>query len=124
MELLFSGAFLQKSSIEFMGNEMSQIMINVSKDFTRMPCVRHRADGPFSGEEFREDILLPALQAHDKVVVNLEGCLALGSSFLDEAFAGLVRAKKYTAKELQKKLIIKFSVESYVDEAWNFIRSA
>lgn len=103
---------------------MSETMINVSKDFTRMPCVRHRVDGPFSGEEFREEILLPALEAHDKVIVNLEGCLALGSSFLEEAFAGIVRAKKFTAKELQKKLEIRFSVESYVEETWKFIRSA
>jgi len=103
---------------------MSEAMIEVSKVFTRMPCVRYRVDGPFSGEEFREDLLVPALEKNEKVVVDLEGCLALGSSFLDEAFAGLVRTKKFTKKELERKLQIKFSIQSYVDEAWKFIRSA
>lgn len=89
-----------------------------------MPCVRHRADGPKSGEEFREDILLEALQNNDTVTVDLDGVLTLGSSFLDEAFGGLVREGYFTHAELKKKLIISFTLQSYVDEAWHYIKNA
>lgn len=103
-----------------MGNKV----INVSTDFAKMPCVRYRKDGKKSGEEFREDILVPALQDNEKVVVNLNGVIALGSSFLDEAFGGMVRKGYYTAKELKKRLVIDFSLDSYVNEAWKYINDA
>ncbi|MDH4567754.1 DUF4325 domain-containing protein [Pseudomonas sp. BN414] len=99
-------------------------MINVSKEFARMPCVRSRKDGPQSGEEFRDDILIPALRNNERVIVDLNGVIALGSSFLDEAFGGLVREGVYTAQELHRKLTINFSLQSYVNEAWGYIDGA
>lgn len=86
-----------------------------------MPCVRSRKDGKKSGQEFREDFLAPALRQNEKVIVDLDGVLTLGSSFLDEAFGGLVRAEGFSPRELKSKLIIKFSLASYVDEAWKYI---
>ena len=103
---------------------MTNMTIYVAKDFTKMPCVRKRADGIKSGEEFRDDVLLPALKTNDKVTVDLNGVLALGSSFLEETFGGLVRKGHYTAKELKSKLTILFQVESYVNESWNYVKEA
>jgi hypothetical protein len=77
-----------------------------------------------SGEEFRDDVLLPALKKSDEVIVDLNGVLTLGSSFLEEAFGGLVRKGYYTAKELKSKLVIKFQLDSYVAEAWDYVKSA
>lgn len=103
---------------------MKTMTIYVAKDFTKMPCVRRRDDGKKSGEEFRDDILLPALKANDLVTVDLNGVLALGSSFLEEAFGGLVRKGYFTAKELSSKLIIIFQVESYIKETWDYVKAA
>lgn len=69
--------------------------IRVDRDFTRYPGPRYRKDGPFSGEEFRERLLEPALRKavaeREDLVVVLDGVAGYGSSFLDEAFAGLLR---------------------------------
>lgn len=74
--------------------------------FTDMPIGRYREDGEYSGEVFREDVLLPALRENSKVVLNLDGAFGFGSSFLDEAFAGIIRNGVYTLKELSQKLEI------------------
>lgn len=103
---------------------MSTTTIYVAKDFSKMPCVRNRADGKKSGEEFRDDVLLPALRTYDKVTVDLDGVLSLGSSFLEETFGGLVRKGHYTEKELSSRLIIKFQVKSYVTETWAYVKAA
>lgn len=67
--------------------------INISRDFARYPFGRYRTDGPYSGERFREEFLIPAFRADGElVVVDLDGAIGMGSSFLEEAFGGLVRA--------------------------------
>lgn len=78
--------------------------INVARDFTRWPAGRYRADGPFSGEVFRDDILVPALAKAEVVEVELDGTRGYGSSFLEEAFGGLVRLGRFTSEQLLKRL--------------------
>lgn len=69
--------------------------INISSDFTRYPGPRYAKDGPFSGEVFRCEVLAPALReatTHGGLVtVYLDGVAGYGSSFLEEAFGGLLR---------------------------------
>lgn len=65
---------------------MTEKKINLVTEFTDAPGGRSRLLGPHSGEEFREDVLRPALASFDVVEVNLDGALGLPSSFLDEAF--------------------------------------
>ena len=52
---------------------MVEKLISVS-EFSRFPGGRWKKDGPFSGEEFRDTIVIPALKAAkaagDKVVVS------------------------------------------------------
>lgn len=103
---------------------MSQRKIAVAEEFAVMPIVREIKDGPYSGESFRVEHLVPALQQYDSVIVDLDGVLSLGSSFLEEAFGGLVRHHGYSAKDLKKRLTIKFELESYVAEAWLSIEQA
>lgn len=99
-------------------------ILSVAKDFSRFPAGRHRADGPYSGERFRDEKLLPALLSNTTVVVDLDGCLGYGSSFLEEAFGGLVREKTLSLEELQSKLDIRSSDSSLSTEIWSYIRSA
>lgn len=65
--------------------------IRVATDFSRFPGGRFRRDSEFSGEQFRDDVLKPALAHYDRVIVLLDGTSGYPSSFLEEAFGGLVR---------------------------------
>ena len=65
-------------------NEPKQI--SLVKDFTDAPGGRTRLQGDFSGEEFRETRIEPALREDSHVIVDLDGALGLPSLFLDEAF--------------------------------------
>jgi hypothetical protein len=72
-------------------------------DFTEFPGGRYREDGEFSGEQFRDDVLIPALADHDRVVVILDGTAGYPSSFLEEAFGGLIR-NGISRAEIDRKL--------------------
>ena len=99
-------------------------IINV-KDFSKYPGPRYIRLGDFSGEEFRNNILIPALKQNDEVTVNFDGVYGYGSSFLEEAFGGLVRrgVDKNKIKKLKDNLIcnddpsIIVEVKKYIDEA-------
>lgn len=100
--------------------------IEVAKDFSDVPAGRLKKDGPASGEGFRE-LLLAKLRSSDKVDVVLDGAEGYGSSFLEEAFGGLVRLGLFTADELKKRLNIIARSEPfkiYVTEIWGYIERA
>ena len=66
--------------------------INIARDFSPVPAGRFLADGPDSGERFRTDFLLPAFRAGDQnIEIEIDGTAGYGSSFLEEAFGGLIR---------------------------------
>ena len=100
-------------------------MISIAKDFSDVPWGRVPADGDFCGENFREQKLLPALRASkDKIIVDLDGVEGLGSSFLEEAFGGLVWNGHFTADELRGRLEITTTqpeYEMYRDLIWQYI---
>lgn len=83
--------------------------IAVARDFTRYPGPRYRSTGPFSGEEFRDRILTPALRTAiangGSVVVVLDNVAGYGSSFLEESFGGLIRVG-FNKSDLDKHLVI------------------
>lgn len=84
---------------------MTAHTIHVAKDFSAHPAGRFRRHGPFTGEVFREDFLRPALSRYDKVVVDFTGVGGVRSSFLEEAFGGLVRCD-VPQQELDKVNIV------------------
>lgn len=81
-------------------------VINVAEDFSPYPGGRYPKDGEGNGTEFREKFLKPALASDGQVIVNLDGAAGYPSSFLDEAFAGLVRLKSATPNEVLSKFKI------------------
>jgi hypothetical protein len=95
--------------------------INVAKDYSRFPAGRFRTDGPYSGERFREELLAPALNAAEIVEVNLDGVSGFGSSFLDEAFGGLIRAHVLSSTEASKRIKLHASDESLVNEILSYM---
>src|SRR5690242_15094385 len=100
------------------------MLIDIARDFSDTPAGRFRADGPFSGEEFRERILLPPIVNNEEVVVNMDGVEGLGSSFLEEAFGGLVRLGYFTQNDLKRRLIIRTDDETILEEIWDYIETA
>ncbi len=71
------------------------ISIIIKDDYTDIPGGRFKREGAYSGEEFRDNILLKrfeeAVSNNEKLLINFDGCFGFGTSFLEEAFGGLVR---------------------------------
>lgn len=95
-------------------------IINISKDFSRYPGLRFKKTSDHSGEEFREDLLIPALDK-GPVSIELDDTVGLGPSFLEEAFGGAVR-KGYTLTQVELTLVSKNY--KLIQKIWEYIRNA
>ncbi|HHQ4450892.1 MULTISPECIES: STAS-like domain-containing protein [Aeromonas] len=98
--------------------------IRIADDFSDMPYGRDELDGPFNGKVFREKILTPSLKAYPIVHIDMNGTMGYGSSFLDEAFGGLVRDDGFSADELKSRLKLEHSRATVLNRAWNYIEEA
>lgn len=92
------------------------LSVSVARDFTRHPGPRFRWQGKFSGEEFRSR-LIAWLERAEQLTVDLDGTSGYGSSFLDEAFGGLIRDEGMSREEVRRRIHIKSEMdESYKAE--------
>ena len=103
--------------------------INIALDFSRIPGARYPEEGDFSGQEFRQTILLPKLQEAIKkkemLTINLDGTAGLGTSFLEESFGGLIRVDKFDIESLKNTLeFISEEDPDYITEIWSYINEA
>jgi len=98
-------------------------VVNIGKSFSRFPAGRYLADGPASGQRFREEVLVPLLAAGHSILVQLDDALGYGSSFLEEAFGGLVR-QGHDAEEILKKITFESFDDSLIEEIQTYIREA
>jgi len=85
---------------------MSVKEITIGSDYAAIPGGRYVRYGDFSGEHFRDAVLVPALNEFDRVLVFLDGTKTYMSSFLEEAFGGLIRERGFTYDDLQKRLTV------------------
>lgn len=76
------------------------------KDFSRTPGTRYRDEGEksHSGQQFREEYLIPFFKRvldgeFEKLIVNLDGTIGYGTSWLEEVFGGITR-------ELDKSVVL------------------
>lgn len=102
-------------------------IIDIANEFGRSPGGRFSADGDQSGERFRRELLTPALRGTGYVEVHLDGVNGYPSSFLEEAFGGLVRIEGFTVAELKTRLKLKArsrACRSVVADIWLFIERA
>jgi hypothetical protein len=89
------------------------MIIDLARDFSPYPAGRFSTDGDFNGEIFREKILVPKLKetisrgAAEKLIIDIDGVRSFGSSFLEEAFGGLIRLKHFTKKEVLNRIEIR-----------------
>lgn len=96
---------------------MDKLKLNVA-DFSINPGPRARDEGPYSGEEFREEHLDPkyaeALTANKTLLVNLDGTIGYGTSWLEEVFGGLTRM--HNKEDVLKRLEFISEDETYLIE--------
>ena len=90
----------------------SPTSIDIGNDYSPTPAGRFPDDGPYNGEDFRERILVPALE-RGPVMIRIDTVEGLGSSFLEEAFGGLIRKHSYTEEKLRQLLTIVFDDQSF-----------
>lgn len=107
---------------------MNRFVINVAKDFTAYPVGRTKKDNEnYSGEAFRENILVPALnnRDYDKVIVDANEVSGTGSFFWEEVFGGLIRNNRVMYETIKNKL--EFQCEPNKDlenRIWKYIDDA
>ena len=124
------GVSVEGTLIEWMVTpQMTSRDIIIADEFSKYPAGRFTADGPYSGADFRDNILAPALQDEelDKVVVVFDGVAGFGSSFLEEAFGGLAREHKMERSLLDRKLQLKADdpdLQDYVALTEKYIEDA
>lgn len=103
-------------------------VINIAEDYTPFLGGRYVEDGEGNGTTFRRSLLVPALrEGTGSVRIILDGAAGYPSSFLEEAFGGLVRVEGFTFAELQGR--IEFVAEQpgfkrYISQVWEFIKNA
>lgn len=110
-------------------NDMGNHTINIPEDFTRFPGGRCADGNNNSGEELRDRLLWPELQKvianGEKLQIILDGGAGYGSSFLDEAFGGLVRKYHVGFDTLKDKLVFVSEEDPYCEEEiWEYIENA
>lgn len=103
------------------------IVINIAKDFSEVPGGRYIDEGDFSGEQFRDEILVKkydeAEENNEILQVIFDGTYGFGTSFLEESFGGLVR--KYKKRNVLNRIelistedeTIPGNIKKYITEA-------
>ncbi|MBQ8131678.1 MAG: STAS-like domain-containing protein [Bacilli bacterium] len=83
------------------------MILKVSKVYTDCPGGRYESQGPYSGERFRDEFLIPSyeisIENKEKLIVDLDGGYGYGCGFIEETFGGMIR-KGYTPKEVFKHM--------------------
>lgn len=94
--------------------KVSDVVVKVA-DFSDDPIPRLREEGPDSGEEFREDVLIDAFEKAVRLgvrlVIDLDGTYGVPPSFREESFGGLVRYHLSLGKHYDYENIIVFKSE-------------
>lgn len=105
------------------------ITISIAKDFSRIPGARFPQEGDYSGQEFRNKVLLPklkeAISTHKKLRVILDGTAGLGTSFLEESFGGLIRIDNISYLDIKNTLILISDEDvEYIEEINQYMSEA
>lgn len=103
---------------------MNNIHISIAKDFSVYPGGRDDSDGPHNGTRFRTIHIIPHLDAKKNITINFDGTRGYGSSFLEEAFGGLIRLG-YSKETIDKQIkLVSDTRPSIIEEVNQYIDDA
>lgn len=94
------------------------VTLSIAEQFSRYPVGRVQADSDNNGTRFREKFLVPALRElseTDRLEISFDGLEGAGSSFLEEAFGGLIRIEGMSASFLNRHLILSSTEDGLQD---------
>ena len=106
---------------------MNKVTISIANNFSAYPAGRYPADGEYNATAFRKEWLLPTLADDARVEVTFDDVVGLASSFLDEAFGGLIRNEGMSKEFLDSHLRLTTTepeLEAYVRLAQRYIDEA
>ena len=106
---------------------MNKSKISIADDFSAYPAGRYPDDGKYNATTFRKEVLIPALKDNEHVDVTFDNVAGTGSSFLEEAFGGLVREEGMSKDFLGSHLHLTTSepeLEDFVKLARRYIDEA
>ena len=98
--------------------------IDIGRDFSRFPSGRYEKNGSTSGEAFRNKLLKPTLSENETIEIFFDNAIGYGSSFLEEAFGGLIRNSTLKAEDFKKKFSLISSDESLKIEILDYVARA
>ncbi|RII79140.1 STAS-like domain-containing protein [Pseudomonas monteilii] len=98
--------------------------IDVAERFSDMPYGRDDKDGDDNGLRFRKDVLLPALKDHEYIIIDLNGTMGCGSSFGDEAFAGLIIYEGFRKEDVLRRISFDYKYKSVINNIIKYIEEA
>lgn len=95
-------------------------------DFTPLTGFRYKKQTPgASGEEFRDNVLIPTLDKCNEIVVDLDTGIqnqdGILPSFLEEAFGGLASTKNWTLDEFKRHVKIQTSDQEYSSDIYHYV---
>ena len=88
------------------------------------PIVEFRMSTEPSGDEFRERFLLPYITNLTKVVIELDGVIGYGSSFLEEAFGGAVRTTGISREQFDALVELRSADQTLLTEIREYVSEA
>ena len=98
----------------------NKIELVVKTEFSSTPGPRYIFEGDYSGEFFRREILLfkikQAMGENKKLFIDLDGTAGYGTSFLEEAFGGLIREDNIPYDVIVSIVEFKSDEEEYLIE--------
>ena len=93
---------------------MTEINFSIARQFSRHPGPRFRRQGADSGEALRVRLTRLLRENPESIIsIELDGTSGFGSSFLDEAFGGLVRSEGFS-----KEVAMRFKFKSLIDPTY------
>lgn len=106
-----------------------KVIYKLTTEYTDMPGGRYIKDGDYSGEHFRDSVLISMLKKclndKTKLVIDLDGGFGYPPSFLEEAFGGIIRTGQFTKDDVLKNIEFISREEPYlIEKIYGYIKAA